>query len=225
MAVGTMTAKNGEDGGSGIIAHFDDQGKLLWDKDLRGDLNAIWFDDMVNDSNNTVAVSGLTYDNQAVAFKMTAQGKVICSNDKASNLMASFRLIKNNDGGYIGFGTRRDSDNNENAVLEWYDANGNWLREQVVTGQYCVAANGLIQQADGSFLLYGSKTGLLNRDTYLGFVAHLDPDGNLISYYDTINCSSIFDLTLDSDGNAIACGQTPGNGAVIMKISASALSS
>jgi hypothetical protein len=226
MAIGTITTKSGEDGGSAIIAHFDEQGKLLWAKDLRGSLNAVWFDAVVNDSNNTVAISGLTYDYHAVVFKMTAQGNIIWSNNEANNLITSFRLIKNNDGGYIGFGKRRDSDNNENAVLEWYDANGNWLREQVVTGQYCVATNGLIQQADGSVLLYGSKTtGLGDNDIYAGFISRLDPDGNLISCHETANCSSIFDLTLDSDGNAIACGKTSADGAIIMKIAASAIQS
>jgi hypothetical protein len=226
LAAGSLTSKGSEPGGSGIMAHFDKQGSLLWVKDLRSSLDAIWLDSIIETSDGCVVVSGGTSTFHAMIAKIDESGNVVWSNEDAINICTSFRLTACAGGGYEGIGTRHTYGDDDEAVLESYDANGNWLGEHVITERYFNVLNGLFEEPDGSFMFYGAYIRSGTEDTYNGFVARFDPDGNLINCYHMNYCSSICDLTLDSDGNAIACGQTsPGSGAVIMKIAASAIQS
>jgi outer membrane protein assembly factor BamB len=221
IAVGEIIVQGGDF--AGVAVHLTSDGKMLWAKEYEKNIDVATFDSAITSQDGNVLVSGWTEDYKGCVAKITPQGKVLWSNQEVQGVKEAYPLTGCSDGGCMAFCTLNNSDY---TTLERYNANGKRLWEYTVKAQEIPYTQGLIEEPDHTFALYGGvKIGSTGETR--DYIAHLDASGKLLSDMTPLSSDSeIYDAKLTSDGALIICGRlgaTDTPNAFIAKLSLSQL--
>ena len=187
-----MNTKVGTKSGGAILAKYDTNGNLLWNKTYGSSKNAIFNELLV--INDSIYVVGTDDNYLGIVCKYDLSGNLVAYNDFKSTDEIGFSGITTvNNKIYIS-GALRVGNNKTNAMIVEYDYDCNYIKQVSYKTEESARYNKLITDNDNNIIVIGIKTS--EKKTNSRTASNINYDG-IIGKYDT----NLKELSVESYGD------------------------